>query len=40
MLIQRTLLTVGFVIAFPAVAVFVATAMFFGGLRAIWCDKQ
>lgn len=40
MLIQRTLVTVGFVIAFPVIAVFVATAMFFGGLRAIWCDKQ
>jgi hypothetical protein len=39
MLLQRTLFTLGFIVAFPVIAVFVAVAMFLGGLRAIWCDK-
>jgi len=40
MLVQRTLFTLGFIVAFPFVAIFVAVAMFLGGIRSIWCDKK
>jgi len=40
MLVQRGLVTAGFVIAFPIVAATVLVILFFGGLRAIWYDKS
>jgi hypothetical protein len=40
MVFHRLLMTAGFIVGFPFVALFVFVAMFWGGLRAIWFDKQ
>jgi hypothetical protein len=39
MFFHRVLMTAGFIVGFPFVALFVFVAMFWGGLRAIWFDK-